>query len=196
MKLQILRVCVLLVSISAASVLVWNATRDQKPKQAEEEDKISPKKMQGSSKVRVVIDSDNIKELTQAEADEFIDSPHSQSNVTDEEVKRTRDMMMSTSKSGKIMSDDKIREMLEDRKKEELKLKKEQKLMPSSKSIDAILSRRDVQEIIESSKTENQQEPNLIPSSKNPSRLLDPKEVEKIIERSAFDFVKPQEPEK
>ena len=110
-----------MVSISAASVLVWNATRDQKPEEVEEkqeEDKISPKKMQGSSKARVVIDPENIIEITQEETGESQKTPHSDSTVTDEEVKRMREAMLSTSKSGKVMSDDQIREMLEERKKE------------------------------------------------------------------------------
>lgn len=166
MKIRILRVCVLLVSLSAASVLVWNATRDQKPieaKESKQEDKISPKKMQGSSKVRVIIDSDNIKEITQPEAYEFLIGPDSGSAVTDEDVTKMREVMLSTSKSGRVMSDDQIREMLEDRKKVEPKHEKEQRFMPSSKSIDAVLR---------------------------------PEDVEKIIKRDASDFINPVEPEK
>jgi hypothetical protein len=148
MKIQILRACVLMVSISAASVLVWNATRDQKPEEVEEkqeEDKISPKKMQGSSKARVVIDPENIIEITQEETGESQKTPHSDSTVTDEEVKRMREAMLSTSKSGKVMSDDQIREMLEERKKEI-------KLMPSSKVSSAILRSKDLEEMIEGKK--------------------------------------------
>ena len=94
------------------------------------------------------------------------------------------------------MSDEKIREMLEDQKKEEFKHEKSRKLMPSSKSIDAILKPEDVKEIIEGDEPKNLPELNLIPSSKNPNRLLEPKDVEKIIERGVSDFVKPVEPEK
>lgn len=171
MKIQILRVLVLLVSISAASVLVWNATRDQKPMETQEEYKISPKKMQGSSKMKTVITAD------------IIETMDSDIAVTDEEVKRTREMMLSTSKSGRIMSDDKIREMLEEQKKEP-------KLMPSSKSIDAILKPKDVEEMVEG------REPRikLIPSTKNPGRILDKQEVEEIIEGKKSDFEKPVEP--
>jgi hypothetical protein len=64
MKSKILRTLVLLVSISAASVLIWNATRDQKMKQAEEEEKISPKKMQGSSKMAVIVTADIIENIS------------------------------------------------------------------------------------------------------------------------------------
>ena len=185
MNIRILRVCVLLVSISAASVLVWNATRDQKPKQTQEEKKISPKKMQGSSKVREIIGADVIEEITQ-ETELPI--------VTDEEVKNTREAMLSTSKSGRVMSDDQIREMLENRKKFELKHEKEQRFMPSSKSIDAVLRRNDVEGLIEGGETEEKLP--LIPSSKNPSHLIDPEEVEKVIKRDASDFINPVEPEK
>jgi hypothetical protein len=69
--------------------------------------------------------------------------------VTEEEVKRKRDAMLSTSKSGVIMSDDKIREMLENEKKEELKYKKNPNLIPSSKSPIRLLEPQDVERIIE-----------------------------------------------
>ena len=103
-------------------------------------------------------------------------------------------MLMSTSKSGRIMSDDKIREMLEERKKEELRHKKARKLMPSSKSIDAILKPEDVKEIIEGDEPENLPELNLIPSSKNPNRILKREDIEQIIEGRKSDFEKPLEP--
>jgi hypothetical protein len=174
MKIQILRLFVLLISISAASVLVWNATRDKKSKQVQKEDMISPSSMQGSSKQKAVVDSGMIFEFEQ---ETFV------YEVTDEEVKRTRDMMLSTSKSGIIMSDDKIREMLEAQRKE-------RKLMPSSKSIDAILKPKDVEEMVEG------REPRikLIPSTKNPGRILDKQEVKEIIEGEKSDFEKPVEP--
>ncbi len=163
----------LLVSISAASVLVWNATRDQKPKQAEE-DKISPKKMQGSSKMKTVITADIIETM---ETDYI---------VTDEEVKRTRDMMLSTSKSGRVMSDDKIREMLEEQKKEELKHKTQKNLIPSSKSMDPILTPIDIKDFIEGNDVEKKAP--LMHSSKAPlGPLIDQKDLENIIEGKKQD---------
>ncbi|MCE2959703.1 MAG: hypothetical protein ACK46A_08195 [Akkermansiaceae bacterium] len=213
--MKALKVLVLLVSISAASVLVWYAARNKKPAERDGRDAISAAEMQGSSKSKIIgqvflnvesedtldanilapssksagiIGPDDISEIVESDEGEF--------KVTEEEVSRMRDMMMSTSKSGRIMSDEKIREMLEDQKKEEFKHEKSRKLMPSSKSIDAILKPEDVKEIIEGDEPKNLPELNLIPSSKNPNRLLEPKDVEKIIERGVSDFVKPVEPEK
>lgn len=206
--MKALKVLVLLVSISAASALVWNATREQKPKDVREKSAFTTEELQGSSKSRAVVGFDEIKQLDfkPVESDDLIASPKSGGiiepediseivesdksvpKVTDEEVKRTRDMMMSTSKSGIIMSDDKIREMLEDQKKEELNQKSKPHLMPSSKSIDAILRVKDVEEIIEGSKLEKKQETPLMHSSKSFSGpLFKPKELEKIIEGEKKD---------
>lgn len=172
MKIQIFRVFVLVVSISAASVLVWNAARDKKSKQVQKEGVISPSSMQGSSKSKAV----------GLDIFEFVEEP-AVTAVADEEVEKTRNAMLSTSKSGIIMSDDEIREMLEAQKKE-------RKLMPSSKSIDAILKPKDVEEMVEG------REPRikLIPSTKNPGRILDMQEVQEIIEGEKSDFEKPVEP--
>lgn len=106
--MKVLKVLVLLVSIAGASALVWNATRDRKPEEARKEGVISPKSMQGSSKSKAIVDSGVI--LSFAEESGVPE-------VTDEEVKAMRDSMLNTSKSGIIMSDDKIREMLEKRAK-------------------------------------------------------------------------------
>lgn len=169
MKLQILRVCVLLVSISAASVLVWNATRDQKPKENRKDEVISQESMLGSSKSKAVgVD------LFEFEQETYV------YEVTDEEVKRTREAMLSTSKSGRVMSDDQIREMLEERKKEK-------KLMPSSKSIDAILRPEDVGKLIQGSKTDKKSD-SFMHSSKAPlGPLIDQKDLETIIEGKKQD---------
>jgi hypothetical protein len=211
--MKALKVIVLLLSVSVASVLVWNAARNQNPAKRGSKDTISPAEMQGSSKSKAIgqdlIDFEREEVVAHdlapssksggliepEDIQEIVESDKSASKVTDEEVKRTRDMMMSTSKSGRIMSDEKIREMLEQQKKEELEYKKDRKLMPSSKSIDAILKPKDVKEIIEGDESGSRQEPKLIPSSKNPIRLLEPKDVERIVEGGGSDFIKPQEPQ-
>lgn len=161
MKFKILRVCVLLVSVSAASVLVWYAAQ-KKPEQ-KHDNTILTEEMQGSSKSRVVVGADNIREISQGdlavspksgpilddeELREMVE-PRVESAVTEEEVKKMRDMMMSTSKSGRIMSDEDIRKMLEDQKKEALEIKSKLRLMPSSKSIAPIFEPKDVKNFVE-----------------------------------------------
>lgn len=123
----------LLVSISAVSALVWNATRNQKSDETLNNGSISSEEMLGSSKSKAVgVDFDFMEGdlavspksgpvVTDDELRKMVEDP-AEAKVTDEDVKRTRDTMMSTSKSGRIMSDDQIRKMLEERKKEELEL--------------------------------------------------------------------------
>ena len=151
MKFKILRICVLLVSVSAASVLVWYATQNNKLDQEKNKTTISPEEMQGSSKSKVIVGADKIREMSQDEAEGFIRDIEANNGptVTDEEVKRTRDMMMSTSKSGRIISDDDIRKMLEEQKKAESEIESKLRLMPSSKSIAPILEPEDVKKIVE-----------------------------------------------
>lgn len=187
----------LLVSISAASVLVWNATRNRRPAERGSKDTISPTEMLGSSKSKAIgkelfdyepenaVDANILvpssKSALVLDADEAIDIIDGSifSKVTDEEVKRTRDMMMLGSKSGRVMSDEEIRKMLENQKKP-------RKLMPSSKSIDAILRPDDVKEVIEGSGAEKKQAP-LMHSSKVSSAILRAKDVEEIIEPEKRD---------
>lgn len=196
--MKALRVLVLLVSISAASVLVWNATRN---KGGSNEETFGSDEMIGSSK-SMPLDMDLLHFepvdmqaspksgpiILPDEVAEIVEGKPSEVTVTDEEVKKMRDSMLSTSKSGIIMSDDKIRELLENQKKV--------KLMPSSKSLDAVLVPLDLRGIVEGGGSEKEKEPKLIPSTKNPIRLVEPKDLEKIIEPGESDFNKPVEPEK
>lgn len=71
--------------------------------------------------------------------------------VTDEEVKRARESMLKSSKSGLIMSDDQIRAMLETQKKNSL--------LPSTKNPTRLVSPEDIKQAVEPPK-------NLLPSSK------------------------------
>jgi hypothetical protein len=211
-----LKVLVLLVSISAASALVWNATRNKKPAERDGKDAISAAEMQGSSKSKIIgqvflnvesedtLDANILAPSSKSagiigpdDISEIVESDESAPKVTDEEVKRMRDMMMSTSKSGRIMSDDKIREMLEDLKKEELKPKPDPHLIPSSKVMimEPIFDFKTLEKIIENKKEEKKEGVELIPSSKSPIRLLEPKDVERMMESEKSDFEKPPEPE-
>jgi hypothetical protein len=191
--MKALKVIVLLVSISAASVLVWNAARDQKSKQVEEKGVITPKKMQGSSKMKVVVTAD------------IIESMDSDSKVIDEEVKAMRDALLSTSKSGRIMSDDKIREMLEKKEKLKAEMVVESKphLMSSSKSgpamtFDELLKFMEAKPKA-SPKDDAENHEILMHSSKSFSGpIFKPKELEKIVEgdKKEDGLLHPQESDK
>jgi len=141
MKLQILRVCVLLVSISAVSVLVWNATRDQKPKHTQEDDKISPKKMQGSSKMKVIVTADIIEDITSED-----------DNIVGDKVP-DGDALIFSSKSGLVDSKAWLDMISELRKKADLNSELEEPLMHSSKSfIGPVFEPKELKNIIEGKK--------------------------------------------
>jgi hypothetical protein len=79
--------------------------------------------------------------------------------VMDEEVRVTKESMLSTSKSGIIMQDSDIRKMLDDQKTAAARQEQERLLMPSSKSIEAMLSGSESKDIIE----KNQRKPGETP---------------------------------
>lgn len=225
MKIQILRAVVLLVSISAASVLVWNATRNKEDAERGSKDSFSSGEMQGSTKSKAVVDPGNLKffEPDRVDASDLIESPKSggiiepediskiaesadpEPKVTDEEVKRTRDMMMSTSKSGRIMSDDKIREMLEKKAKFKAEMVVESKphLMSSSKSgpamtLDEFLRFMEAGQKA-SPKDDAEIHEILMHSSKSFSGpIFKPKDLEKIVEgdKKEDGLLPPQESDK
>ncbi len=91
----------------------------------DEEVKKTREQMMMSSKLGFVMSEEEVRKMLEdrAKEEEKTKVEPAKENpskviISDEEVKRMRDMMMSTSKSGRIMSDDKIREMLEEQKKE------------------------------------------------------------------------------
>jgi hypothetical protein len=143
MKMRILRLSVLLLSVSAASLLVWHAARGRNQDKPGKDAVIAPESSQGSGKSKAI----------GADLSEFTEQPFVPP-VTEEEVKTVRDAMLSTSKSGVIMSDQAIREMLE----------RQKKAFPGEKD-------------------GRNPEADLIPSSKNPVRLIEPKELRKLVER-------------
>lgn len=165
--MKILKVVVLLLSIAGGSLVVWNATRD---KGANNKDEISSKEMIGSSKSKMTgldlhgFDSDYLQASPKSgpimdpeDVAEIVEDEPSEITVTDEEVKKMRESMLSTSKSGRIMSDDKIREMLEGQKREKAKAKAqaipEQNLLRSSKSFSgSIIEGAELKKIIEGEK--------------------------------------------
>ncbi len=126
MKIRILKVLVLLVSISAASVLVWNAARDQKPK--------------GTQKKPAA-------KIESREVSDVVENPF-QPKVTDAEAKAKREILMNSSKSAIMVSDDEVRKMLE----QPVGIVKPH-LMHSSKSIIMpVFGKSDMEKIIEGEK--------------------------------------------
>ena len=128
---RLLPIVVLLFSLSAAGVYVW---------------KSSQKKTEIPAVKESVVDKD----LNDFGQPEIV--------VTDEEVRATRDAMMSTSKSGIIMSEEDVRKMLEERKKAERDAPINP-LMPEMPDVD-----------------------DLAPSSKSPGRAISPAELRNQIE--------------
>ena len=127
----------LLISISAASCLVWNASRNEKLKK---ESKVDPDDMQFSSKSGPMMSKDDVKQLDKKGASDF------KAPIEGIPVKS-------------LESGD---------------------LIPSSKSIDAILTRRDLEGLRRGD--EAKQRTDIMSSSKNPNRLIEPKDLEKMIE--------------
>lgn len=127
---RILPVAVLLFSLSAAGVYVWKSSQKEKVIPATEK--------------TVAAD------LSQADVVE------QKIVVTDEEVRARREAMMSTSKSGIIMSEEDVRKMLEEQKKA---AQKNHPLFPTVPDAD-----------------------DLAPSSKSPGRAISPEELRKQIE--------------
>lgn len=125
---RLLPAVVLVFSLSAMGVYVWKSSQKGKVTAAEEKATTDPS--QGDFLEPKII-------------------------VTDEEVRATRDVMMSTSKSGLIMSEEDVRKMLEEQKK----AAKAGTLVPTVPDTD-----------------------DLAPSSKNPGRAISPEELKEQIE--------------
>lgn len=215
----------LLVSISAASALVWNATRDKEATAPDSSAPLGSGEMQGSTKSKAVVDPGNLKffEPDRVDANDLIESPKSggviepedisiiaesaepEPKVTDEEVTRTRDMLMSTSKSGRIMSDDQIREMLENKAKLKAEMVVESKphLMNSSKSgpamtIDEFLRFMGAKQKASPKDDAESQEPLMHSSKSFSGPIFKPKDLEKIVEgdKKEDGLLPPQESDK
>jgi hypothetical protein len=125
---RLLPAIVLVFSLSAMGLYVWKSSQKGKVTAAEE------------------------KATTDASQGDFLEP---KIIVTDEEVRATRDAMMSTSKSGLIMSEEDIRKMLEEEKKAE----------KAGPTVPAVPDADD-----------------LAPSSKNPGRAISPEQLKEQIE--------------
>jgi hypothetical protein len=125
---RLLPAVVLVFSLSAMGLYVWKSSQKGKVTAAEE------------------------KATTDASQGDFLEP---KIIVTDEEVRATRDAMMSTSKSGLIMSEEDVRKMLEEEKKAE----------KAGPPVPAVPDTDD-----------------LAPSSKNPGRAISPEQMKELIE--------------
>jgi hypothetical protein len=168
MKIQILRVCVLLVSISAASVLVWNATRNKEPKETRKDDVVSPSSMQSSSK-SMIFDHIRIEDFSPitVEGGKVIFSSKEGFEMSEEEMRawklateaELKPHLMSSSKSGPAMTLDEFFKFMEARQKATSKddTESQEPLMHSSKSFSGpVFEPKELKKIIEGEK----QEPN------------------------------------
>jgi len=119
------KILVLIVSISAAGAVIWNANRYKKVDEPEKEKTATPESMQGSSKSRMTVHFKEIEQIVEG------------------------------SDNKKVTRDD-IDWILEEQKPNFSK----ETLMPSSKRIDAILNKDQLEEIIEGKEKSKEAEPN------------------------------------
>lgn len=165
---------VLALSLGLGAACVWNAARGNRPAESVTS---SPPGPAGPAEKPVI--------------------------VTDEEVAAQRELLLNSSKSGRVMSDTAIRKMLEDKKRPAAtKAPKEgsqdpKHLIPSSKSIDSVLGPaelKDLKDVLPLFRQENsvppKEEPKtpspapemLIPSSKSAPIFRTPEEVKNAVE--------------
>jgi hypothetical protein len=105
MKFKILKVLALLVSISAASALIWNDIRDQKPKESRKDGVISQESMLRSTKSMVV----GVRFVE-------IDQETSEYEVADEEVEKI--LMHSSKVSSAVLRAKDVEEIFESEKRD------------------------------------------------------------------------------
>jgi hypothetical protein len=137
MKFKILRVLVLLISISAASCLVWNASRNEKLKK---ESKVDPDDMQFSSKSGPMMSPDDVKQLDNKGANDF-KAPVEGIPVKSSE---SRDLMSSSKSIDAILSPSDLEGLREGNK-----TKQRIDLIPSTKNPNRLIEPKDLEKMIE-----------------------------------------------
>lgn len=161
MKIQILRVFVLLISISAASVLVWNATRERKSDEVREEGVVAPESMLPSSKLRVIVNANLIKEITPED-----------DNIVEDQTPN-KDTLLFSSKQGPVDSKPWLDMYFKKREKVGSNSVLEAPLMHSSKSFSGpIFKPKDLEKIIEPEKRDPNAE-QVLPPQKDPFATQD-----------------------
>jgi hypothetical protein len=145
MKIHILRVLVLLVSISAASVLIWNASRHQKPHETQEGSTFDPDDMQVSPKSGPMLSSDDIKTL---DNDPLVNYGTKIEGIP-VDISEVTNFIPSSKSIDAILKAKDVEGIIEGRKTEN---KQEPPLMSSSKSSLPIFEPKDLEKIIEPEK--------------------------------------------
>lgn len=137
---------VLVFSISAAGIYVWKSSQKNPPspvsqKVAEANKTLPPVMAENTAEPQII--------------------------VSDEEVRNAREMMMKSSKSGLIMDEEDVRQMLEKQKQEEMKRNgnhtqrvapKPEELAPSSKNPGRAVTREELHRALESMEEQAQPE--------------------------------------
>lgn len=172
MNHPLLKILVVLFSISAAAAYVWHASQKRPTVPAQ------------------------VESMTTAGKADQDDSPFAPV-VTDEEVRVMKESMLSTSKSGIIMRDGDIRKMLEAQRaagSETKPLPQGAGLIPSSKSATSIIPPSDLKDLIEKKRQQTPSAPepspnkpspqNLAPSSKSIDAILTASDLKKLVDKT------------
>jgi hypothetical protein len=142
MKFKILRVLVLLISICAASCLVWNASRNEKLKK---ESKVDPDDMQFSSKSGPMMSPDDLKKLDGKGANDF------KTPIEGNPAKslESRDLMSSSKSIDAILTPSDLEGL---RVGDFAKHRQSIDLIPSTKSPHRLIEPKDLEKMIEDKK--------------------------------------------
>ena len=164
MKNRLMKFLVLFFSITAVSAYVWHASQRKQttalqstPDNTENVDGL----ILSGSKSAAAVRLEDVKELKQIFKDQKeqapLPAPVEAPVISDEEVKRVRDNMLRSSKSGLVMSEEDVRKMLEKRAESPQNPPGAGELAPSSKSM-RIASPEEVKELAEKVKQLDQQQ--------------------------------------
>lgn len=128
MNNRLLRVIVLLISITGAGAFVWFSSQQDKPSPttpqektaagdenkpsdvAEEEE--APAMLSSSKSIDVIFSEKDVRKLIEPDPDPSPLLPE-ENTISDEEVRKRRDAMMGSSKIGRIMSEEDVRKLME-----------------------------------------------------------------------------------
>ncbi len=164
MKNRLMKFLVLFFSIAAVSAYVWHATQRKQPavthSHPESQENHNGLMLSGS-KSAAAVRLEDVKELKQIFKDQKeqapLPAPVEAPVISDEEVKRVRDNMLRSSKSGMVMSEEDVRKMLEKKAESPQNPPGAGELAPSSKSM-RIASPEEVKELAEKLKQLDQQQ--------------------------------------
>jgi hypothetical protein len=161
MKNRLMKFLVLFFSIAAVSAYVWHATQRKQPAVTHSHPESQENHnglMLSSSKSAAFLLQEDAKEILGNQPKEVtLPTPVEAPVISDEEVKRVRDNMLRSSKSGMVMSEEDVRKMLEKRAESPQNPPGAGELAPSSKSM-RIASPEEVKELAEKVKQLDQKQ--------------------------------------